>query len=63
MSLVSGKSVLSQLSSWSKAEFGVSFGAGTLVGEMHVNDLADEVVDVIRAIDATCDFGVSGAHR
>jgi len=48
---VSGKTLLSGLSSWSKKKFGVSFGVSALLHALRREDLATEVVDVITAIE------------
>jgi len=48
----SGKALLSSLSEWSKSLFGVSFGVATILGALKREDLPDEVVAVISAIEA-----------
>ena len=48
---MSGKRVISRLSSWATEDFGVSFGANTLLHEIQVGELAEEVVDLVAAIE------------
>lgn len=63
VSIVSGKKLLSKLSEWSKSEFNVSFGIATVTSEMQVEDLADEVVAAISAIEDTSTFTDALANR
>ncbi len=51
LSVVSGKKVISKLSSWAAEDFGVSFGANTLLHEMQVGELDQEVVNLVIAIE------------
>jgi len=51
LNIVSGKRVISRLSSWATEDFGVSFGANTLLHEIQVGELAEEVVDLVAAIE------------
>jgi AAA ATPase domain/AAA domain, putative AbiEii toxin, Type IV TA system len=53
---VSGKMLLSSLSDWSKAQFGVSFGVAAILRALKRQDLAAEVVSVISAIEANEPF-------
>jgi len=50
--LVSGKILLSQLSAWAKREFGSSFGSIAVAKEFRASEVAGELRDVLRAIDA-----------
>lgn len=56
LSVVSGKDVLSKLSAWSKDKYNVSFGVSTISGEMRADDLADEIVKVLQAIETASNF-------
>jgi AAA domain, putative AbiEii toxin, Type IV TA system len=47
-----GKSVISRLSEWSKASFGVSFGPEQLARELEPSELDPEVCEVLHAIPA-----------
>lgn len=49
---VSGKTLLSALSGWSKSQFGVSFGVTTVLRALKRDDLPSEVVAVISSIQA-----------
>lgn len=49
--VVSGKTILRELSSWSKNNFNVSFGRLTLARELSKKDIAAEVVQVITRIE------------
>lgn len=49
--MVSGKSALSQLSAWSKKEYGVSFGANALVGTFRAQEIDAEMRGVLDAIE------------
>lgn len=51
ISIVSGKQLLSMLSQWSKDTFNVSFGVMAIAAQLHANELPDEIVNVIRAIE------------
>jgi hypothetical protein len=48
---VSGKSLLSSLSDWSKGQYGVSFGIATILRALRREDLPAEVVAVISSIE------------
>ena len=48
--VIPGKTVLSRLSSWSRQQFGVSFGSERVGRELHEVEIDDEVAGVIRAI-------------
>jgi len=54
--LVSGKEILSQLSTWSQARFGVSFGAISLAKEIQSSELDAEIRRVIEAIEVGMPF-------
>jgi hypothetical protein len=56
ISIVSGKELLSKISSWSQRNFEVSLGVAPLLHELKVGELASEVVDVIGAIERTTSF-------
>jgi hypothetical protein len=43
--------MLSALSGWSQAEFGVSFGPNTILAEMRANEVDAEVARVVRSIE------------
>jgi energy-coupling factor transporter ATP-binding protein EcfA2 len=51
LKLVSGKSLLSKISSWSQNEYGVSFGASAVAKRFHASEVPEEVVSVVRAIE------------
>jgi ABC-type multidrug transport system ATPase subunit len=51
ISLVSGKQILSTLSDWSKAEFGVSFSPLNVAREIRANEMSAELISVVRAIE------------
>jgi len=53
---VSGKSAISHLSKWSKDKFGASFGMVTLLREARRNEIDDELVRVLSAIEESSDF-------
>jgi hypothetical protein len=53
ISAVSGKDVLSRLSAWTQAEFGVSFGPHAIIRTMTVADIHEEVRQVVRAIETS----------
>jgi hypothetical protein len=46
-----GKAVLSKLSEWSQTEFGVSFGARTLLAEIRAAEIDTEVARIVTAIE------------
>lgn len=56
LSLVSGKRVLSQLSSWSKKHYGVSFSALAIAHSITANEMHDEVAFVVTRITHAQDF-------
>jgi len=49
--VVSGKALLSQLSNWSKDEFGVSFNAIAIAREARPNELDEEVREFMKAVE------------
>ena len=49
--LLPGKNVLSELSRWSQEHFGVALGAARIAREMHLEEIADEVREVLEAIE------------
>jgi len=51
ISIVSGKQMLSGLSGWSQERFGVSFGITTLLAEIKMNEVHQEIIQVIKAIE------------
>lgn len=51
LGIVSGKTVLAELSAWSQVGYGVSFGAGTIADELRPDEVPDEMVGVLRAIE------------
>lgn len=53
LEIVSGKAMLSALSAWSQKEYGVSFGPYGVAMALRVEELADEVVQVVRQIDSS----------
>jgi hypothetical protein len=55
---VSGKALLSSLSGWSKAKFGVSFGIATILRALKREDLPAEVVAVISSIEENEQFSI-----
>jgi len=56
ISICSGKKIVSGLSAWSQKKFGVSFSALTIAREIRQEDLDDEVIQVIAAIENLSDF-------
>ena len=54
--IVSGKSLLSKLSSWSQSEFSVSIKDISLIREFHRSEIHPEVVSVITAIEHLHNF-------
>jgi len=56
ISLVSGKDMITLLSAWSQENYTVSFGTSTLAGELQTEELAEEVVEVIRRIEQGARF-------
>ena len=57
VSICPGKQIISGLSAWSQAEFGVSFSALALAREIRLEELNNEVIQVIAAIENSSDFG------
>ena len=51
LSIVSGKQLLSNLSSWSQATYGVSLSAGRLSATMSGSEMPQEVRRVVSAIE------------
>lgn len=51
LSRVSGKAILTALSAWSQSEFGVSFGANTILAQMQPNEVDAEMRRVVRSIE------------
>jgi energy-coupling factor transporter ATP-binding protein EcfA2 len=51
-SIASGKALLSALAGWSKSEFGVSFSAVNVAGEITIAEMQDELLAVIRGIES-----------
>jgi len=51
LSVVSGKEVISKLSTWSQKEYGISINASLLARTMNPSDIALEVVEVLNAIE------------
>lgn len=49
--MVSGKALISMCSQWSQSKFNVSFGATTLAKEMHRDEISEEIVQVVSAIE------------
>ena len=54
--IVSGKSLLSKLSSWSQSEFSVQISSAGLIKEFHVSEINTEMKNVITAIEHLNDF-------
>ena len=57
--IVSGKKIISRLSEWSQAKFNVSFGAATILKELNMYDIPDEVSSVVEAIEKQRDFAIN----
>jgi hypothetical protein len=51
LAIAPGKSMLAAISAWSQNEFGVSFGALRLARELRRDEIAPEVIAVVRAIE------------
>ncbi len=51
ISIVSGKQLLSILSQWCKENYNVSFGIMAIVTQLHTNEIPDEIIKVITAIE------------
>ncbi|MFT5438918.1 MAG: putative ATP-dependent endonuclease of OLD family [Alphaproteobacteria bacterium] len=51
-SVVSGKQIFSDLSSWSKENYGISFSVLSIARVIRLEELPDELVDVLRKIQA-----------
>jgi hypothetical protein len=56
LALVSGKDLLARISEWTQGEFGASFGAPAIARQMKASDIADEVREVIGAIETGSPF-------
>lgn len=57
-SCVSGKEVLSRMSSWAQSKYRVSFGHMAVVREMTLSEIHPELVEVLTAIDKNLSFTV-----
>lgn len=55
-SIVSGKTIISELSRWSQENFGISFSPLSILKEMRREEIASEVATVITAIERTLSF-------
>jgi hypothetical protein len=55
---VSGKTLLSSLSEWSKGQYGVSFGIAAILRVLRREDLPAEVVAVISSIEENEHFSI-----
>lgn len=62
LSRVSGKKVLSEISSWAQAKYGVSFGTMALAREVRANELPAEMIEVLKAIESSEAFTPLRAH-
>lgn len=62
LGVVSGKDVLSRLSAWSSAEFGVSFGVGSLIRMMRRHEVDNELGELVAAITAARPFPPVGVQ-
>ena len=51
LSLVSGKQILGKLSEWMQPNYGVPISPMRIARELRRNEIADEVVDVLTAIE------------
>jgi len=51
LSLVSGKQILGKLSEWTQANYGVPISPMRIARQLRRNEIADEVVDVLTAIE------------
>ncbi len=56
LKLVPGKVVISKLSKWSKASYGISFSAGTIVREIKKEEINPEIKSIIESIEKNVDF-------
>ncbi len=54
--VISGKKMISKLSSWADDNFGVSFGATTLLYAIEPHELDEEITGIVRAIEKTSSF-------
>lgn len=59
LGVVSGKALLSDLSSWSKAEYGVSFGTGAILAVLRREEVPEELGKVVMEIEHGWSFGAS----
>lgn len=57
IAIAGGKQLLSSLSSWSQAEFGVSLSAAKLAASLRREELVPEVVGVVTAVENGLSFG------
>jgi hypothetical protein len=51
LNVVSGKKVISKLSSWTTENYGVSFGVDTLLHAIQANEIEKEIIDVVNSIE------------
>jgi hypothetical protein len=51
LSVVSGKEVLARMADWAKATFGVSVTAKRILRQLRIDEISDEVVAVVAAIE------------
>lgn len=57
LSIVSGKALLSDLSSWSSSTYGASFGARGILNALQRAEVAEELGKVVTAIEHSWSFG------
>jgi predicted ATPase len=62
-SIIPGKHVISRLSEWAKASFGVSFGPARIARELRPDELPAEIKSVVRAIERAQPFPVGFSQR
>lgn len=55
-SIIPGKEVISSLSSWSQKEFGISLSANSIVKEMMIDEINDEIKFVLGVIETASNF-------
>ncbi len=51
LSIVSGKEVISRLSKWSQDQYNVSLSASSIARKIKIEEISDEIIDVINAIE------------
>jgi hypothetical protein len=56
IAIVGGKDLISRLSTWSQSTFGVGIGVSSLLRSLSRDDLQDEVVSIINAIERNRSF-------